>query len=201
MTPPASATHRAIDAGGSAVRIRRASFTLVEVVVAIGVFAVTIVAVIGLMTPLSRSVAGVSDFDKAAQLGDAIQAELVRLRDLTASGNKLDALYNASFAGGKVLTLVAPPDTSRVVRESDADNDPATGSPPGVFPRDRYFLIEIRAQSAPLNYTPGSNQAFLAVTAIVKWPYQIATGPNAPAAAAADATQTSSLLLNFAVPP
>lgn len=178
------------------------AFTLVEVVVAVGVFAVTIVAVLGLLGPVGRSVAGVSDQDKAAQLGDAIQSELMRLRDSQTAGSgqtKLDAFAALVPANG-LLKLVAARDGTVVVRESEADNDPATGSPPGVAKRDRYFLIEVSRQPAPLgNYSNGAG--FLALTLTVKWPYQIATGPAATDATAADLTQASVLILNAGLSP
>jgi len=181
---------------------RRAAFTLVEVVVAVGVFAVSIVAVLGLLSPVSRAVAGVADRDTAAQLGDAIQVELVRLRDrqtASSSQTKLDA-FAALVPAGDVLKLVASRDGARVIRESDAENNPVTGSPPGVAKRDRYFLIEVSRQPSPLgDYTAGAG--FLALTLTVKWPYQIASGPGAGDATAADLTQASVLILNAAIPP
>lgn len=170
-------------------------FTLVEVVIAIGVFAVTIVAVLGLLSPVNRSVASVSDYDKAAALGDAIQTELVRLRDLTTSGDKLAVLATLVPASDSTqpLQLVASTDGSRVVRLADADNN-ATASPAGIAASERYFLVEIRQQPAPLAYTSGAG--FVAVTATIKWPYAAATSADANTN-----TQVSSLLLNFAVPP
>jgi prepilin-type N-terminal cleavage/methylation domain-containing protein len=190
-------------AGGTpALRRSRRGFTLIEVVVAVGVFAVGIVAVLGLLSPVSRSVAAVADRDKAAQLGDAIQTELARLRDsqtATASLTKLD-VFAALVPAGGTLNLVASRDGAHAIRESDAGNDTVTGSPPGIAKRDRYFLVVVSRQPSPLgDYTDGSG--FLALTLTVKWPYQIATGAGADDATAADLTQASVLILNTALSP
>lgn len=175
------------------------AFTLVEVVVAIGVFALTIVAVVGLLAPVNRSVAEVSDSDRAAQLGDPIQTELVRLRDAE-SGDRLAAFHQAHFGGGRaVLQLVASRQGPHAVIVTAADNDPLTGQPPGIIRRDRYFLIEVREATGALAYTSGSG--FVAMTATIRWPYQVPTGAGANDATDADLTQASSLLLNFALPP
>jgi hypothetical protein len=168
----------------------------------VGVFAVGIVAVLGLLSPVSRSVAGVADQDKAAHLGEAIQTELARLRDsqtATSSLTKLDAFAALVPAGG-TLNLVASRDGAHVIRESDAGNDTVTGSPPGIAKRDRYFLIVVTRQPSPLgDYTNGAG--FLALTLTVKWPYQITAGSGADDATAADLTVASVLVLNTALPP
>lgn len=54
----------------------RAGFSLVEVVVAVGIFALAIVGVIGLLGPTARSVSDVSDSDAATRVVSTIQAAL-----------------------------------------------------------------------------------------------------------------------------
>jgi prepilin-type N-terminal cleavage/methylation domain-containing protein len=179
----------------------RRGFSLIEVVIAVGIFAGAVVVILALFGPLNRSIGEVADTSRAARLAEAINAELLRIRDVQAptSGTKLDAVA-ALVNGGTILRLVASTDGSHVVWETNAANDPVTGSPPGIALRDRYYLIEVRAQPAPLNYTAGTS-AFLALTATIKWPYQVATGPGAGDATAADLTQAQTLLLNYALPP
>lgn len=173
------------------------AFTLVEVVVAVGVFAVTVVAVLGLLGPVGRSVAGVSDQDKAAQLGDAIQSELVRIRDSSGGGAAgLDKI--ALLIGNeKPLALVGSSDGTRVTHETEAVDSAASTDPLALPKKNRFFLIEIQLQPT-FTYTGGSGanrSAFLAVSAAVKWPYTLGDGSKA------DLTQASVLLLNFAIPP
>ncbi|QYM80116.1 prepilin-type N-terminal cleavage/methylation domain-containing protein [Horticoccus luteus] len=164
-------------------------FTLVEVVLAVGVFAVTIVGLLALLTPTAKSTAEISDYARASALGDGIQGELERLRDANVGAGRLDALHDV-VAANTPLKLVASADATRVLRESDA-------VAAGLSERDWHFLIEIREQPAPLNYTAGA--AFLALTATVKWPYKIPSGETD--VTDADLTQASSLMLNFAISP
>jgi prepilin-type N-terminal cleavage/methylation domain-containing protein len=202
--PPASTTEHSsgVSRAGalpSPAHHRRAAFTLIEVIIAVAIFAGAIVVIIGLFGPLNRSIGEVADNGRAARLADGINVELMRLRDTqsTTSGSKLDALATL-VANGAVLNLVASADGSRVIRESDAVNDPLTGTPPGIATRDRYYLIEVRMQPAPLNYTAGTS-TFLALTATVSWPYQVATGPTTSIPSVVSERQ--SLLFNYALTP
>ena len=175
------------------------AFTLVEVVVAIGVLAVTVVAVLALQASLQRSAAEISGYDRAAQLADAVAIELARLRDRPVAigqPSRLDALAEIIPASDSdsPLRLVAAREGLRVLRESEAD-DTVTG----IVPRDRYYLIEVRQQPAPLNYA--RDAGYLAVALTVKWPYQIATGPDAGGATAADLAQASVVVFNAALTP
>ena len=168
---------------------------------AVGIFAGAIVVILALFGPLNRSIGDVADNGRAVRLAGGINAELLRIRDVQApaSGSKLDALAGL-LGGAKVVRLFASTDGSRVVWETNAGNDPVAGNPPGIALRDQYYLIEVRAQPAPLNYTAGTS-AFLALTATVKWPYQIPNGPGAADVTAADLTQAQTLLLNYALTP
>jgi uncharacterized protein (TIGR02598 family) len=57
----------------------RAAFSLVEVVVAVGIFAIAVISVIGLLGPINQSVANVKDGDDASRVVSIIQAELQRI--------------------------------------------------------------------------------------------------------------------------
>ena len=175
------------------------AFSLIEVVVALGLLAVTVVAVLALQGSIGRAVADVSDHHRAAQLADAIGVELRRLRDLPLPEGRPDSLEALSVlippeGSDQPLRLVAPREGTRVIRESDADH-PVNGLPW----RDRYYLIEVRQQPAPLAYAPGAG--YLAVAVTVKWPFQVAADSSATGAVAADPTQASMLILSFALTP
>ncbi len=179
-------------------RARRA-FTLIEVVVALGLLAGTVVTLLALRGSNTRAAADVADHYRAAQLADAIDLELRRLRDRPLAEGQRDKLEALSVlippdGSDRALRLVAPREGSRAIRESDAD-DPVTGLPV----RDRYYLITVRQQAAPLAYTAGAG--YLAVAATLQWPFQIPAGPGEADAATADLTQASVLVLNFALTP
>lgn len=60
----------------------KSAFSLVEVVIAVGIFAISIVAVIGLLGPTNKSVADVRDTDDATRVVGALQAELQRIAEI-----------------------------------------------------------------------------------------------------------------------
>jgi type II secretory pathway pseudopilin PulG len=185
--------HRAL-ISSSLRRDRALAFTLIEVVVASGLLAVTVVAVLGLQGAMVRSVADVTERARVAQLADAIEVELRRLRDLPVpegETGRLDALARLIPASGRpdALRLVAARDGTKVIRESDAD---VSGM--GVEPRARFYLIEVRQQPPPLSYA--RDAGFLALTLTVSWPYQPRTE------IAADPGETGSpVILNLALTP
>ena len=57
----------------------RGAFSLIEVVVAIGIFALGMVAVMGLFTPVARSVSTSADAEVAARVADALRLKLQSL--------------------------------------------------------------------------------------------------------------------------
>ena len=63
---------------GALVRVAKA-FSLVEVVVAVGIFALAIVGVIGLLSPTTKAVADVADSDAASRVVGIVQNELQAL--------------------------------------------------------------------------------------------------------------------------
>lgn len=61
------------------VSIKRRGFSLVEVVVAVGIMALGIVAVLGLLGPTSKSITEVKDVGDANRIISTVQSELQRL--------------------------------------------------------------------------------------------------------------------------
>lgn len=173
-------------------------FSLVEIVIAIGIFASAVAVVLALFGPLNRSVTEVSDAARAARLAEAINVELLRIRDAfpyNAAQTRTEQ-FAATFASGP-LTLVGSADGTRVVRESEATNDPVTGNPRGIAGRDQLYVIRI---STPPGYTAGT-LSYLPLTATVSWPYHQATGPGAADFVEATASQARSFVLNYALGP
>ncbi len=134
-------------------------FSLIEVVLAVGIFATVIIGVVGLLGPTVRSVRDVIDSTIAARLADGVDAELRRVGFVG---------MVAATSGSTVLPLVATEDGSRIVRETDAGNAP-TATPPGIPQEERYYLVEVRRAVSPA-YTAGDPS--LVLTIRVSWPYQ-----------------------------
>lgn len=177
-------------------RAAQTAFSLIEVVVALGLFAVTVVGVLALQTAIGESVAGIAAHSRAAQLGDALTIELRRICILSAAEGRaagLDGLAALvpSSDSAPPLKLVASRDGLRVVRESEVD-----ATEIGIKPQDRFYLIEVRQHAGPLEYASASG--FLAATAAVKWPYSLATAEDL---GARDSAGIATVVLNLALTP
>jgi len=147
-----------------------AAFTLVEVIVALGILAATVTSLVTLLAAGSRAAADLAARTRAAHLDGAVVLELERLRDAASAENestRLDALANLIAAGdsaGGPLRLVASRAGLVAVRESAVDRA-ALAIPPG----ERFYLVEVRLASGGLAHKPGDGS--VVVTATVRWPY------------------------------
>ncbi len=175
---------------------------------AFGVLALAAIALLAFLAASGSVEEEIADAQAAACLGGPIQRELERLR--TELG--LDGLAAAVSPAGSPapLRLVATRDGRRVLRADGAGaaadhplDDPAL---PGIAHRDRYFLIEVTRQ---LDLPEAPDAGFLAVSAVVHWPFRVPVGPATPGAVAVDADGAreapaearSWLVLSFAIPP
>jgi type II secretory pathway pseudopilin PulG len=156
-------------------RQRSYSFSLIEVVIATGIFALAITVILALLPATVRELADSRDAANASRLGDAIRLETQHL----ATQNGFDALAasipvaDSSFDTGLLL----------VASRGSADVRPAALVEPVL--RDQYFLIELRRfPSGQLGYD--SSAAGLALSARISWPYRALTptGLSAPTDAA-----------------
>src|SRR5471032_463531 len=57
-------------------RLQLTAFTLLEVVAAVGIFAIGMVAVIGLFTPVAKSVTDLADAEAATRVTDLLNAQM-----------------------------------------------------------------------------------------------------------------------------
>ena len=78
---------------------KKKGFSLVEVVVAVGIFALAIVGVIGLLSPTNKAIADVSDSDNATRVVTAVQQGL---QQLAASG-RFTTLGSATGVGSSAI--------------------------------------------------------------------------------------------------
>jgi hypothetical protein len=159
---------------------RGLAFSLVEVVVAIGLVGVSLVTTLGLLAATTRSAADLNDSQGSASLGGSIQAELDRLKDSLGLAG-LANLVPLSGAGIP-LRLVGTRDGLRV-RCVDAVDAAANRSQedsvlPGIADRDRYYLIEVTREAEW-----GADPGFVVLNARCAWPYELPVGPAPPGAA------------------
>lgn len=178
------------------------AFSLIEVVIAIGIFSGSILAIIAMLGAISQSTTEVLDAGVSARLADGVRAELQAL-PISGGGANLDAIIPVSPTTDSPLRLYANKDGSRILRgepegSSPADNHPETGDPPGIADPDRYYLVEVRRLGDSLTYN--SNDAgFMALSVKVYWPYQVRTGPNDTDLAVVEDHRRSMAMFNVAV--
>lgn len=174
-------------------RRESAGFSLMEVVIATGVFAFAIVAVIGLMGTPSRSAREVIDSDVAARLAEATDEQLKDFVRLATNG--FDDLDDATAPGE--LVVYATVDGSRIQLEQRAEEpappaEGATATAAEDIPvGEQYFLLEISQLVSP---PPAPDpKPYLALQVRVQWPYKLPDGTEA------QATQRSSFSFNTAI--
>lgn len=164
-------------------RGRSDAFSLIEVVVAVGVFAGTIVAVLGLLGPALQTSREVIDSSVAARLAEGVDQELGR------------AGYNfvsTSTAGAGEIHLYAISDGSYLAEESIVGNDPVTGNPKGIAAGNRYFRLIVTRLDEPV---PPADDSFLALSIRAEWPFNSAAGNEA------DATERKWFSFNTSIRP
>ena len=183
-------------------------FSLVEVVVAVGIFALAIVGVIGLLIPTSKNINDVRDADDSTRVVAAIQAQLQAMAEttagwtlLTTGTSSVDRLLrlsaevqtddaNTKFdSGATAYTLFASRDGSRVGLYSPASPNQnlwqgttPSGSNSTNFDGLKFFEITlIRNGDAATGLSPTSNDGtagFLAYTIRLRWPAYLSDGTH-----------------------
>lgn len=168
---------------------QRAGFTLLEAVIAAGIFAVAVTATLGLLPSLIRQTTDSADALTAQRLPDNLQVELQRL----AAGN-----FDGLAATVPVMTAPLTGGLAFVADRYGARLHAVTYQPPvagALIPSDdQYFFIEVwRFSQAPLSYD--RTAAVLPLYARVSWPYHT-PGGLAPTDAAARGELTFTVSLN-----
>jgi hypothetical protein len=164
----------------------RRAFSLVEVVVAIGLMAGALVAILGLLAATTHSAGDSLEAQGCASLGASTQCELDRLKNAVGLSG-LAALVPPAGSGA-ALRFVGTRDGLRVQCVDAADSaanrslrDPVL---PGIAVRDRFFLIELT--QVP-EWGTANDMGFVAVSARCSWPYELPLGPGTPGASECDA--------------
>lgn len=143
----------------------RAAFSLVEVVVAIGIFAIAVVSVIGLLGPINQSVASVKDGDDASRVVSIIQAELQRLGVTTVNGylGAGTPLY-ANREGSKIGI-----DDTNAPWDVDVPDLNGNGTMQ-AFELEAQKFFEINLKQNPDLIFNAANDGFLALNIELRWP-------------------------------
>lgn len=166
---------------------RPRAFSLIEVIIAVAIFAGSITVIIGLLTSLSRQTAESADLLAAQRLPEAVRVELTRL---AASG--FDSL------AAQAPVMVTPLDGGlALVAAREASQAQSLGylPPASLLPaNDHYFLVECwRFPAEPLSFS--GPKAFLALHVRVSWPYRV-PGSSTPVPIADRSQVTFTVSLN-----
>jgi hypothetical protein len=147
-------------------RPRYSAFSLVEVIIAVGIFAAAVSVVLALLPALTRQAGSSADTLAALRLPDALRIELARV----AAVGGFDALAgHASPMAAPLpdtLNLAAPRDVTRV-QALNYEPPPEAGQ---IAADEQFFLVEVwRFNQAPLAFDPAGG--VLALHVRVSWPY------------------------------
>lgn len=147
----------------------RRAFSLVEVVVAVGIFAIAVISVIGLLGPINQSIADVQDSDDASRVAQVIQTELQKVAFSDVQG---------FISGGTVLYATRNGDI--VAPESSAKwNVDGAGGVTDDEHALKFFEIELKLDSI---LSPGGtntvtyDRGYLAFAIQMRWPGYSADG-------------------------
>lgn len=156
-----------------------AAFSLVEVVVAVGIFAISIVAVIGLLAPTSKNVAAVRDTDDSSRVVSAIQSKLQETASASGGFNNIigylqdkaadDPADGAAYLTGSTeqYTLYASRDGTRIGLSKGKDSNNAN-----IFTdnKQKYFEVVLIRDVNLSKKADDANAGYLAFTMRLRWP-------------------------------
>lgn len=163
-----------------------AGFSLLEVIIAVGIFAGAMTAILTLLPSLARSAADAGDAQAALRLADAIQVELQRVAQAGGFDPLAAQIPVMALPLPEGFSLVASRDGARV--HSRAYHPPAAGE--RVPEPEQYFLIEAwRFAQAPLSYDAAA--PWLALQVRITWPYRNPGAAGLPPTALADREQAT----------
>jgi type II secretory pathway pseudopilin PulG len=167
--------------------IRKSGFSLVEVVVSVGIFAVAIVGIIGLFAPTTKIVAAVADSDASTRAVAAIQSYLKEKASASNGFSELQTLLgNDSNTIGSDYIFYVTKGGDKVVNENDT-------SATTIIPiNERFFEFALIRNSTLSPFADKDTTGFLAFTISLRWP---AFTPSADGAGTAVADNQKSILI------
>ena len=106
--------------------LRDQAFSLIEVVLAIGIFLVTVLALVGLLGPTLKSVDDVEQMDAVSSVVNTLNAFLQKSTSIAVNSNnpneqlsKFDVIYNAVFSGGFATVFVFDAYIDEITADTD----------------------------------------------------------------------------------
>jgi len=162
---------------------RSRGFSLVEVVIAVGLFALSILAVVGLLGPILESIRESEETEIVSNLNELIRAELERLPFEDPGQLSIDDFPDDP---AEFQVLYANRDLSVIGAPDDFDN------PPDHFPDEvgdalKFFRIELRNSRAfPFDSGNAGEYSSRTFEIRVYWPVYRRTGPGAEDAVPSD---------------
>jgi Tfp pilus assembly protein PilV len=97
------------------MRLSALGFSLIEVIMAIGIFMVTVLALVGLLGPTLKSVNDIEKSDELASIVNTINAFLQNSPEIAATGSKFDAIYTAVSQDFATLLVFRAYDANDVI--------------------------------------------------------------------------------------
>jgi prepilin-type N-terminal cleavage/methylation domain-containing protein len=172
---------------------RTAAFSLIEVIVAVVIFAIGMVAVLGLFAPVTKSVSTVSDSEAAARAADAVRARLqalpfdqalalvqevvdVRRKDGDGAYNPNDGTKYPAVIFGKLSGDVGIYDAGEG-RKAWYDSTVPTAA--RVEDRDKFFEIDLIRNDTLTPKALDATSPLVAYTMRVRWPAFVAASSGA----------------------
>lgn len=182
--------------------VSRRGFSLIEVVAAVVIFAIGMVAVLGMFAPVTKTVASVADAEAAARVADAVRARLeslpfdralalvqevadVRKKDGDGNYNPNDGTRYPAVLFGKLSGDIGVYDPA-VGRRQWYDSSVPTPQP--VADADKYFEIDLIRNDTLTPKAGDATSAFVAYTMRVRWPAFIRASTGAPVQVGANPT-------------
>lgn len=171
-----------LSASGSQLARCHRAFSLLEVVAAVGIFAIGMVAVIGLFAPVAKSVGDTADAEAAANVADLLRGKLqalgvpavtLLLKSATAKSHELvDADAKSDYDIRTDLRLLfASRDGTKIGSYADPVwIDPATRQPSDVEKFFEIALVRNETLSPVAADTAAAPPLVLAYTARIRWP-------------------------------
>lgn len=160
------------------------AFSLIEVVAAVAVFALGMVAVLGVFAPVSRSVSTVSDAEAAARMADNVRARLqalpfntaltliqevadVRKKDGDGNYNPNDGTKYPAVIFGKLSG-----DVGLYAAGTNRNQwyDSSVPTPQPVANADKFFEVDLIRNDALSPKAADATTAMVAYTMRVRWP-------------------------------
>lgn len=161
------------------MRVRGKAFSLLEVVVAIGVFALGIVVVIGLLAPIGRAVANNSDAEAASNVADLLKSELMRRVRGADSFAPVTLLFKSADAWSRETDSNIQNDPQTLFADRAGTTIGSYDSPVWDAPEvARFYEITVVRNSSLSPAANDETAVMLAYTARLRWPV-VASGASA----------------------